>query len=247
MALKHIHLEKVESTNRYLSGLKREQGMDEDILLSTDYQDAGKGRGSNYWHSHPGENILMSLLLHPAFLSASRQFALSQMASLSIVTLLSNHGLSPKIKWPNDILTGGKKIAGILIENGLFGSRLSHTIIGIGLNVNQTDFKSYSPEATSMKKEGLRGKEPRVLLAELVTLLQQGYRRLEEHGPAALEQDYLQYLYGKDEPGEFEVEGSLFSGIIRGISPLGELRVEGQGTTRTYGMDDIKCLVSSTW
>ncbi len=92
----------------------------------------------------------MSLLLFPAFLSASRQFQLSRVTSLAICDTLQLENVNPVIKWPNDILTLRGKIAGILIEHGITGGNISHTIVGIGLNLNQSEFPAFPMNATSL-------------------------------------------------------------------------------------------------
>ena len=122
-------------------------------MVSVDYQYAGKGQGDHQWHSRPGENLLMSLLLFPAFLSASDQFYLSRVASLALIDTLKTLKLAPLIKWPNDILVNRRKLAGILIENGITGNKLSHSIIGIGMNLNQTEFPDFPLKATSVALE----------------------------------------------------------------------------------------------
>jgi len=240
MAVKKVRVAQVSSTNRYISDLLKENPERDPIMVVADYQESGRGQGDHQWHSKPGENLLASLLLFPAFLSASAQFHLSRLASLALIDTLRTLNLAPLIKWPNDILVNRKKIAGILIENGITGSRLSHTIIGIGLNLNQTEFPLFSVEASSVALEsGIICNRLEISDLLLDSLLVR-YRQLEEGNKFRLESDYLENLFLLNQPAEFSSEGREFSGTIRGISDLGELLVEHQGLIRSYGFQEIR-------
>ena len=116
-------------------------------------QTSGRGQVNNTWESSYGDNLLMSIVLYPEFLHAGNQFLLSKFVSLAIVDFLSYYLENVTIKWPNDIYVGNKKIAGVLIENSLRGAFISSSVVGIGLNVNQTEFSSSIPNPTSLKNE----------------------------------------------------------------------------------------------
>jgi len=244
MAVKRIHLEAVNSTNAYLSAKLRESPDLGRLLVTADYQDFGKGQGDHQWHSKPGENLLMSLLLHPAFLSASGQFHLSRLASLALIDTLKGFKLSAHIKWPNDILIKGRKVAGILIENGISGKNLSHTIIGIGLNLNQREFPVFPMEASSVVLESGINHSRREVTDSLLESLLFRYRQLEEGRTSNLESDYLEHLYLLNQAAEYSFSEEHFTGTIRGISELGELLVEKDGQIRPYGFREIRFLGS---
>ncbi len=240
MAVKRVSLVQLVSTNLYLSDLLKEDPETGPVLVLADYQDAGKGQGDHQWHSKPGENLLMSLLLFPAFLSASDQFQLSRVASLALIDTLKTLNLDPIIKWPNDILVERRKLAGILIENGISGKTLSFTIIGIGLNLNQTEFPSFPLEATSVAIEiGVSSDRTEVSELLLDSLLDR-YRQLEGGNKSKLEDDYLENLFLLDQPAEFVSGGRRFTGRIRGLSETGELLVQHDGRTRNYGFQEIQ-------
>lgn len=121
-------------------------------------QTAGRGQRGNSWEAAPGLNITLSLMLRPHELPAARQFEVSEAVALGITDLLLEQGLTEvKVKWPNDIYVGDRKICGILIENSLSGNLIGHSIAGIGLNVNQTEFLSDAPNPVSLKQ--LTGKD----------------------------------------------------------------------------------------
>jgi len=156
MAKRHdiIWLETVDSTNeeakRHISTL------DNLSVLSVSYQTQGKGQRSNRWLSEPGCNLLISIVMKPSeiwgkgCLEAKDQFTVSRITAESVVELLGCHDIEARIKLPNDIYVGDNKICGILIENGIKGNLLEYSIIGIGLNVNQTTFDAALPNPVSM-------------------------------------------------------------------------------------------------
>ena len=140
ISIRRIHIEKTDSTNTLARSLANESR--EDILITTDFQTAGRGQRGNSWESEQGKNLLFSLIIHPQDIPASQQFILCQHISLALCEVLRNYTNNISIKWPNDIYWDNKKIAGILIEHDIEGGYLARTIIGIGLNVNQTNFSS---------------------------------------------------------------------------------------------------------
>ncbi len=243
MAVKRLRLGQLPSTNLYLSDLLKENPEIGPVMLTADYQVSGRGQGGHHWHSNPGENLLMSLLLFPAFLSASEQFQLSRLASLALIDTLRGLGIDAVIKWPNDILVNRRKLAGILIENAISGKMLSHTIIGIGLNLNQTEFPVFPVEATSVSLELGLSSECMVVADNLLESLMARYRQLEAGGRARLEGDYLAHLFLLNQPAEFISGGKQFTGIIRGLSDMGELIVEHHGLSRTYAFQEIQVLL----
>jgi len=230
-----IKHDSLTSTNSFLSDLLRHQPLEEGTVVIADYQDAGKGQGDHSWHSRRGENLLMSLILFPAFLSASRQFHLSRVASLALCEALDTLGIHTRIKWPNDILTEKGKIAGILIEHSITASYISHTVIGMGLNLNQTEFPDFPVPATSLRLETGRPVDVTEFGELVEARLMNRYRELKKGQMEQLEKDYLERLFRVGVPSLFKSGESLFEGIIRGVNDFGELMVESEGEIRTYG------------
>ena len=242
MGKRWIKLNNVSSTNSYVSALMSQESTIEPIVVLADYQESGKGQGSHAWYSNPGENLLMSLLLFPAFLSASSQFRLSMVASLAITDTLDSMGIAAEIKWPNDILTKKGKIAGILIEHGISGKTISHSIIGIGLNLNQLDFPKFPVPATSVALETEELTIPGDLAEILVHNLEVRYDALERQESQSIEQNYLEKLYLSNKPASFRVNDESFEGEIRGVNEFGELRVEKEGQLMTFRHGEIVVL-----
>jgi len=142
------HLASTDSTNRWLA----EHGEGHDMMVWTDYQTAGRGCGQNTWESEAGKNLLFSMLIHPQELKATEQFRISMAISLAMIKALAPMAGQLHIKWPNDIYWHDRKLAGILIENRLSGQLVRQSIIGVGLNVNQTEFLSNAPNPVSLRQ-----------------------------------------------------------------------------------------------
>jgi len=243
--MKWIKLDSIPSTNSHIFSMLRGGSVEEELVVLSDYQEAGRGQGGHSWHSQPGENLLMSMLLFPAFLSASEQFQISRLASVAICDILQSYGLDPVIKWPNDILVNGGKIAGILIEHGIRGTSISHSILGIGLNLNQSSFPSFQWKATSLVLENGKKADPHLVAKELTKCIMARYDLLKDGNCQNLEEEYLEHLYLRDQPYNFSSEGNEFEGIIRGVNPFGELLVDIQGEVKCFGHQEIQFQVSS--
>ena len=142
-----IKLEKTDSTNTWTAAHEKE--IPSPALVWAWEQTAGRGQRGNSWESEPGKNITASLVFHPENFPAIRQFEISETIALSIVDFLEKIGIHAKVKWPNDIYVGDRKICGILVEHLVTGSHISRTIAGFGININQTLFLSDAPNPVS--------------------------------------------------------------------------------------------------
>ena len=150
-----IWLKEVDSTNNYV---RRHIGqLDNLSVVAAMSQTSGRGQGDHRWHSASGENLLFSIFLKNQDITATDQTLISHITAESVVRLLDSHDIEAWIKPPNDIWVDKKKICGILIEHSLRAGRISWSIIGIGLNVNQMQFPDDLPNPTSMALEN--GKE----------------------------------------------------------------------------------------
>ncbi len=240
MQIHWVRLDKVNSTNSYLAELLRDERTYESIAVVADYQDSGKGQGSNRWHSRRGQNLLMSMVLFPAFLSASMQFYIARIASLAICDFLESVGLEVFIKWPNDILSRQCKISGILIEHSITGKYISHSVIGMGLNLNQKEFPDFPVSATSLILEKGIITEPFHAAEMVAGQLIKRYDMLTEGRLEKLEGEYLEKLFGMNRELSFSAGNESFKGVIRGVSEFGELLVERKGELISYGFQEIR-------
>jgi len=236
----HIKLETINSTNDYAISLKETAVFKEGLVVTANYQSGGNGQRGKAWESNANENLLLSVIIQPN-IAVENQFEISKIIALSVCDLLTNLGLNSKIKWPNDILITKEKVAGILIQNILKGTSISHSVIGIGLNINQLQFKKYSPKATSlqllMKKEFDIAKISMQLLQFLAERMKQ-YRN-----GFSQDQDYLSSLYLKDKVAAFESKDLQFMGIIKGVNQNGKLLIKTEDDTiKAFDRQEVKFL-----
>ena len=146
-----IWLDVAESSND--EARKTIDSLDNLSVIAVRCQTKGRGQRTNIWETAPGKNLTFTIVLKNLAILPCEQIAISQITALSVVDFLAMHGITAKIKLPNDIYVGGKKICGILIENSICSNRLRWSIVGIGINVNQTTFPSSLPNPTSILLE----------------------------------------------------------------------------------------------
>ena len=239
---KVLSLTVVDSTNAYLqreltSGLLREG-----LVVNAQQQTNGKGQKGTQWFSLMGQNILMSVLLYPAFLQPEKQFYLSMAVALGAADFV--HGLVPhqkvEVKWPNDILVEGKKVGGILIENSIQGNVLKNSIVGIGINVQWAPPENTSWPACALSDLGII-KTPAELLPGLCNELDNKYAELSAGNYNAIKESYLSRLYGMGEERIFKdmASGKEFEGSISGVDVYGRLLVEQEGEVKEYSLKEI--------
>ena len=213
------------------------------VVISEDQQ-KGRGQMGNAWLSRKGQSLTFSIFKRFKGVSAEKQFAISMATSLAITEALNGMGI-PKmtIKWPNDILSGNKKVAGILIENVLEGAYVKHSIIGIGINVNEVVFPNL-PQASSLHLEtGIQFQLEAVFDSVLKVLLQQ-LKTLSTEGYSQLRDKYESKMFRKEAISVFEnTEGVRFNGKIKGISEIGELLIETEtGALQKFRLKEVKLI-----
>lgn len=237
-----LHLEETASTNTYLKDWLTKNKPRDGAVILTDKQSAGRGQGDNTWQSEPGANITASVLYLCNFLPAQQQFPLSATAALAVRQTIADFlpGKKVCIKWPNDIFIEHKKVSGILIENALKGNFLSHSIIGIGINVLQQDFSTL-PHATSMFIEGYKG-DLATVLKRLLERLEQAYFRLKNGHYTGIKSDYENYLLGIHEQRRFRLGEQEYLGVVRGVDENGKLILDLGAESRTFWHKEITWL-----
>lgn len=237
---KIIRLDTVDSTNNYTANLHFQGKIESGTVIMADEQTAGRGQRGAQWTSNAGENLLFSLFLEPDNLSVENQTILTQFASVSVTEILRKIGISAQIKWPNDIFVDGKKIAGILIENNIGKGRITSSIIGIGLNVNQLDFQKLL--ATSVRAEKVTFISINEILFMLVQEMNKEWIEIQNGDYLKIRTRYLDNLYLKDQRAQFEDNEGVFTGEIKGTSEDGFLLVEKNGALQKYDLKEIKFL-----
>jgi BirA family biotin operon repressor/biotin-[acetyl-CoA-carboxylase] ligase len=224
-----IELKQIASTNVYTDKLLHSKKPEEGTVIIAYKQTKGKGQDQNAWESEANKNLTFSIILYPVFLNPSEQFRLIEMASLGItdfIKTLFSSDLEIKIKWPNDIYIGDRKLCGTLVQNSIVGTTLTECIIGIGLNVNQVKFLSDAPNPVSLKQITGVNYNLQQCLKELCFCIDYRYEQLKNKLYSQLETDYLSILYRFNELHDFIIHDNKVQARITGITNFGQLILE---------------------
>ena len=180
------HFDTVGSTNDVARDTQYRDG---DIVWA-DFQTAGRGQRGHTWESRAGENLTFSVVLEPHFLPIAEQFMLLEAVALALSDFFAEVGVGTKIKWTNDIYVGNRKAVGILIEHNYSGGKLSRTIVGIGINVNQTEFSADIPNPISLSLLTGEKYDRKALLEQFEKCLTVRYSQLKNGEWGKLQSDY---------------------------------------------------------
>lgn len=236
-----IRLDVIDSTNKYAAELLKSHPK-EGTVISCNFQTNGQGQAGNTWSSDPGMNLLISIIIYPEFLKPERIFFLNQFVSLALMDFLKIclAGIDIQIKWPNDILAGKRKIAGILINNVFESAKIKSSVIGIGLNINQTGFNSQLFTATSLKI--LTGKEFDLedCLKILLSCLESRYFQLIRAEFDTMKSEYIENLYLYRQDSCFiDKNGKHFTGKIQGVEDDGMLKILSNGMILRFNFKEF--------
>ncbi|MCK7591993.1 biotin--[acetyl-CoA-carboxylase] ligase [Subsaxibacter sp. CAU 1640] len=222
-----IKLNAIDSTNSYLRRLSTEEMLEDYTIVTADHQTDGRGQMGTNWASQEGKNLTVSVFKDVSFLKIEHSFYISISVSLAVFKALEMFQIRRlKIKWPNDILSENKKIAGILIENVIKQNQLQASVIGLGLNVNQTEFEGL-PNASSLLLISGKVLDLDEVLNEILKQLHIYFQKLENGYLKKLKQEYENQLFRKGKPSTFmNMHGEFFTGIILGISDSGNLKLQ---------------------
>ncbi len=245
--MKYIILESTASTNTWCREHASE--LTAPVAVRALAQTAGRGQRGNYWEAAPGENLTFSIVWHPEGVKPSEQFAISEATALGVVSYLRGRGIEAKVKWPNDIYVGNRKICGILIEHSLLGTAIERSVLGVGINVNQGAFHSDAPNPVSVIQ--LSGERYR-LEDELGRVVEEIEGKLAlastPDGRGALHREFLQLLWRGD--GENYLfrdvkDSEQFLGNIKDVEPEGFLivRKKEDGTIKRYAFKEVEFIL----
>jgi BirA family transcriptional regulator, biotin operon repressor / biotin---[acetyl-CoA-carboxylase] ligase len=242
--MKVIKLDAIDSTNDFLKSLASNQIVDNLTVVTAENQTKGKGQMGSKWTSEISKNLIMSVLIKDSLSDIRQIYNLNIAVSISIITALKKFKIPTlSIKWPNDILSDNKKIGGILIENSIKSSQEIVSIVGIGLNVNQTNFENL-PKASSMCI--IMGKEfdRNLILESLFSFLEKSIEKIKTNDIDSLWKEYNSLLFKKGKPTLFEnAQEEQFMGIIDSVDLDGKLNVLLEDDTiKTFGIKEIKML-----
>lgn len=219
------------------------------LLVTAEYQSTGRGQRGNTWESAPGKNLLFTLALRPTMVKAAEQFALCELISVALCEVLSSYTTDIHIKWPNDIYHHDRKLCGILIEHDLCGAHLAHTLIGVGLNVNQQQFISDAPNPISLSQILNHELDCEELLEAIIEKFTELYQSLSSSHDTVqwrktLHTRYTSLLYRLHMPALYNDAGGRFSATLRDVEMDGRLHLEDEsGTLRSYLFKEVAFVI----
>ncbi len=231
--------EEISSTNEKAKELAR-QGAAHGAVVIGRRQTAGHGRMQRLWESPPG-GLWMSVVLRPN-LSLADASKLTLVTGVAVVGALREMGeLRPGIKWPNDVIFEGKKLAGILAEVVGEWTTIQTMVIGIGVNAN-LERKDLSPELPAGSLQELLGcpLDLNKLAAGILEKLEEGLNIFERDGFAPLRELWLERALGIGRECAIEKGGQVYRGIMRGIAADGELVVEVDGQDHKFASGEVR-------
>jgi len=232
----------LDSTNLEAQRLLAEGAAPNGLTILALQQTHGKGQMGRVWIAEPGSHLSMTIIYRPEKMDPSELATLGMKISLGIVEglLTLNPALNPLIKWPNDIYVHGKKLCGILIENALAGSRVQHSIIGIGMNVNEASFPPEIPNAISLHL--LTGEKYNV--QEIALTIRHHVLAILESSSPLWKERYDQFIFGKDKDYTFISGDHTFNARVTGVTDEGHLQLlTDNGQQKSFASHNLKWTV----
>lgn len=221
-----IFLPQVNSTNSYAIEMLKNVNLAEGTVVHAAEQTEGRGQRGSLWKTENTSNLTASLVLKPTFLDLKNQHYLYQISALAcydaLAEIIDNSQFDIKIKWPNDIIVNKQKIAGILIENNVSQAQLSWTVIGVGINVNQTIFDEQF-NATSLKALLNRDIKVESVLALFCKRFEKHYLLLKSGRFDQIRANYLKHFFRLNNWMDFEINGEIKTMFVQGMSDDGLL------------------------
>ncbi len=241
-----LQLNKLDSTNSHALYLLSKNKPSEGTVITAWSQEQGRGQIGRSWKSEAGKNLTFSIIFYPLFLTARQQFTLNQAIALGVYDYVSQYVDNVKVKWPNDIYVNDKKICGILIQNVLSGVKIQSSVVGIGLNINQSDFDEDIPNPTSLILEKLTSFDLSKELESLCGKIEIRYLQLRAGNYTRLQNDYLQNLYRFQQEALYQYpEGAVFNGKIVGLSETGKLIIHHNKGEELFDVRELNFIINS--
>jgi BirA family transcriptional regulator, biotin operon repressor / biotin---[acetyl-CoA-carboxylase] ligase len=236
-----LHFLRIDSTNTQ-ARIWAAEGAPEGALVISEYQDKGKGRLNRIWQSPPSKNLLFSLILRPEW-PPQKAFYGTVLASVSLCRAVQESvGIPVGIKWPNDLYTGHKKIAGILTEFSIEQGRLEYMIIGIGLNCHWAppETPPDGQPATSLLSESGQEISRLLLLSRFLHHGETLYQRCRIEGIECLKEEWNRYSLVTDRKVNLIGSQGRWTGLARGIDENGGLiLLLEDGREKTFLTGDV--------
>lgn len=238
-----IELLTVESTNNYAMGLARAGMAQHGTVVFTHDQTRGKGQRTKEWLSQKGENIAMSVIIEPQNLKVSELFSLSMMTATAVHEFIEKRVEDEvTIKWPNDIYWRDRKAAGILIENLWQGTEWKFAVVGIGININQTDFGELGSKAVSLKQITGKHFEPVISAKNLCEIIEEKYRLLLSN-PFLVVNEYKKHLYRINRKITLKKDSRVFEAEFKDVNSSGQMVVQ-HALEEKFSVGEVEWIIS---
>lgn len=209
-------------------------------VIYTDFQTQGQGQYGRKWHGSPGHNLYMSCIISPG-IPPSQQSVLSTFASLAVRDTISEFiGTNATIKWPNDVYVGNRKVCGLLIQNVMSSTEVHFSVIGVGINVNETEFPADAPNPTSLKLEGVDTTVQEVR-KRLVSHLNEWSERAAALPLGMIHRHFQKHMFRLNERSRFILEnGDDIAGTIKGIDDSGRLLLQTETGLKAFHQGHLR-------
>jgi len=242
-----LYLTSCHSTNDLAKRLTHQGLTSNGMVILAEHQSHGRGQQGSSWISNPQENLTFSLILKPQQLNSSNQFLFNKLLSIHLLSFFRNHfpahAQAFHIKWPNDLYFYDQKIAGMLIENSLQADHITTSIVGIGLNVNQTSFDL--PQASSLAL-GLKETLNRAALFNALLSYLDEYLPLifyfSEAETKTIETLYNSILWKFRQEHRFKDARGTFTATLLGVDAQGKLLLDKAGTLESFEIKSLEFL-----
>lgn len=236
----------LDSTNSEMLRRLKDEKLPEGKLILAEEQSEGRGQRGEDWQSEPGSDLTFSVLLYPQRLDAEEQFDISRAVTIgvaeAILYLYPSISDQLRIKWPNDILLKGKKVAGVLIENSVQGGRVTHSVVGIGFDLRSTQ-REMSLGHTSLETATGLIVDPDEMLERICKGLERRYFQLNDGDVKGIRESFNELCYLLGYWGYFRNGDKEFRARVREVDPSGRLVLEAEnGDELRYGVKELNFL-----
>lgn len=237
----------VDSTNDSANLLLKQNKAENGDVIIAGFQNNGKGQAGNGWFAERNKSVLLSLICKDINIEISLLPVVNMLVSLALTDTISTYLKVAKIqiKWPNDIFVNDKKISGILIESNIGGDLIKNLIIGIGLNVNESKFPNFLPNACSFYTISNKTFDIEEITGVLLGNLNRRLADLKSADKQKIKKEYETKLYGKDMVQLFRSKSETFSGKIKGVNLGGQLEIEKNNNIEIFNNKEIEFVRSS--
>lgn len=247
MKRRYIRLEVTDSTNNYAKQMPIDITATEEMtIITAQYQESGRGQGTNHWESEAGKNLLFSVSLFPKAVAARQQYILSMAGALAVKAALDEYTSHITLKWPNDVYWRDRKISGTLIETSLSGQTIRRCIYGVGININQETFVSDAPNPVSLRQIVDHDTPPDEVLEKVLHHFEHYYQLVSEGHDNQIIAHYKQALYRKEGLWPYHDAHELFMARIKDVMPTGQLILtDADGHNRTYAFKEVSFVINT--